>query len=56
VPCRRDYHLLESLSSALVDELFARFAVTRARVRVRKPDVALALPVRHAAVLAERRR
>ena len=51
----RAYHLLEALASALADALLARYPLTRARVRVRKPDVELARPVDHAAVVAERR-
>lgn len=48
------YHLLEALAAALADELVARFPVTRARVRVRKPDVVLPRPVEYAAVVVER--
>jgi dihydroneopterin aldolase len=48
------YHLLEALAAALADELVARFPVTRARVRVRKPDVVLPRSVEHAAVVVER--
>ena len=51
----RAYHLLEALASALADALLTRFPVTRVRVRVRKPDVVLARPVEHAAVVVERR-
>jgi len=50
------YHLLEALAAALADALLERFPVSRARVRVRKPDVALSRPVDHAAVVVERRR
>ena len=52
----RSYHLLEALSTAIADALIERFPLTRARVRVRKPDVVLARPVDHAAVVVERRR
>ena len=48
------FHLLEALASAVVDALLERFPVEWARVRVRKPDVAL--PVEHSAVTLERRR
>ncbi|HEX6700245.1 MAG TPA: dihydroneopterin aldolase [Gaiellaceae bacterium] len=48
------YHLLEALAAAVADGLLERFAVEWARVRVRKPDVAL--PVEHSAVTVERRR
>ena len=51
----RAFHLLEAFASALADVLVERFPVTRARVRVRKPDVVLARPVDHAAVVVERR-
>jgi dihydroneopterin aldolase len=50
----RDFRLLEALASAVADELVARFPVTRARVRVRKPDVRLDAPVDWAAVSVER--
>jgi dihydroneopterin aldolase len=49
--------LLESLCGAVVDGILDRFpAVSRARVRVRKPDVVLDPPVEHAAVVVERSR
>jgi dihydroneopterin aldolase len=50
----RSYNLLEAFASALAEALVSRFPLTRARVRVRKPDVALARPVEHAAVVVER--
>jgi dihydroneopterin aldolase len=50
------YRLLESLATALADALVDRLPLARARVRVRKPDVRLAVPVEHAAVVAERSR
>ena len=50
----RAYHLLEALASALADALLGRFPLARVRVRVRKPDVELARPVDHAAVVVER--
>jgi dihydroneopterin aldolase len=49
------YRLLEALAAALADEVLRRLPVRRVRVRVRKPDVRLALPVEHAAVVVERR-
>ena len=52
----RDYHLLEALASAIAERLVAELSVASVRVRVRKPDVRLALPVDHAAVTVERRR
>jgi dihydroneopterin aldolase len=50
----RAYQLLEALATALADALVERLPLARARVRVRKPDVRLAVPLRHAAVTAER--
>jgi dihydroneopterin aldolase len=50
----RAYHLLEALATALADALVARYPLSRARVRVRKPDVVLARAVEHAAVVVER--
>ena len=50
------FHLLEALAAAIADELVRRLTVTRVRVRVRKPDARLALPVEHAAVVVERAR
>jgi 7,8-dihydroneopterin aldolase/epimerase/oxygenase len=35
----RRFRLLEGLAAAVADEIVARFAVERVRVRVRKPDV-----------------
>jgi 7,8-dihydroneopterin aldolase/epimerase/oxygenase len=48
------YHLLEAFGSAIADTLVSRFPLARVRVRVRKPDVVLARPVDHAAVIVER--
>jgi 7,8-dihydroneopterin aldolase/epimerase/oxygenase len=48
----RAFHLLEALAAAVADTLLDRFPVARVRVRVRKPDVRLA--VEHAAVSVER--
>jgi dihydroneopterin aldolase len=50
------YRLLEALASVLAETLVGRFPLTRVQVRVRKPDVTLATPVEHAAVVVERRR
>jgi dihydroneopterin aldolase len=52
----RAYHLLEAFATAIADALVDRFPLTRARVRVRKPDVVLARRVDHAAVVVERLR
>jgi dihydroneopterin aldolase len=49
--------LLEGLAGAVADGIVDGFAaVTRARVRVRKPDVVLEPPVEYAAVVVERAR
>jgi dihydroneopterin aldolase len=53
---RRAYQLLEAFATAIAEALLERFPLARARVRVRKPDVVLARPVDHAAVVVERRR
>jgi 7,8-dihydroneopterin aldolase/epimerase/oxygenase len=50
----RTYRLLEALAVALADALAERLQVVYVRVRVRKPDVRLELPVEFAAVSAER--
>jgi dihydroneopterin aldolase len=52
----RAFQLLEALAAAVAEELLARFPVERARVRVRKPDVALDPPVEFAAATVERSR
>ena len=55
VSAARQFHLLEALAAAVADELVERFPVTRARVRVRKPDVRLDPAVEYSAASAERR-
>lgn len=50
----REFHLLEALAGAVADAVTERFAVERARVRVRKPDVELELPVDYTAATVER--
>ncbi|MSO57480.1 MAG: dihydroneopterin aldolase [Thermoleophilia bacterium] len=50
------YQLLEALADALALALVERLPLTRARVRVRKPDVVLAVPLEYSAVVAERYR
>ena len=47
------YHLLEAFATALADTMLARFAVDKARVRVRKPNVRLEVPSEHSAVEVE---
>jgi dihydroneopterin aldolase len=51
----RAYDLIEAFATAIAEALATRFPLDRVRVRVRKPDVALARPVEHAAVVVERR-
>jgi dihydroneopterin aldolase len=48
--------LLETLASAVADALLKRFPLERVRVRVRKPEVRLDVPVAWAAATAERSR
>jgi dihydroneopterin aldolase len=50
----RAYHVLEALAAALAERLRGLPGVASVRVRVRKPDVQLDLPVEHAAVTVER--
>lgn len=50
----RRYRLLEALATAIADRLLHDLPVRRVRVRVRKPDVRLAVPVEHSAVVVER--
>jgi 7,8-dihydroneopterin aldolase/epimerase/oxygenase len=51
----RPHHLLESLAAEIADVLVAQFAVGRATVRVRKPEVRPAgVELEFAAVTAER--
>jgi dihydroneopterin aldolase len=50
----RAFHLLEAFGAALADALLTRLPLARVRVRVRKPDVLLGLPVTHTAVSVER--
>jgi dihydroneopterin aldolase len=50
------YQLHEALAAAVADAMLDRFPVTRARVRVHKPDIRLDPPVESAAVIVERSR
>jgi dihydroneopterin aldolase len=52
----RAYMLLEAFASALAETLLSRFPLERVKVRVRKPDIVLASPVEHAAVVVDRSR
>jgi dihydroneopterin aldolase len=51
----RSFDLIESLAGAVADELVGRLAVSRVRVRVRKPRPA-GVPAEWSAATAERRR
>ena len=50
----RRFNLIEALAAAVADELIVRFDVSRARVRVRKPQVELAAPAEYTAATVER--
>jgi len=52
----RRFNLIEALAGAVADALVTRFDVSRARVRVRKPDVQLGGPVEFTAATVERAR
>jgi dihydroneopterin aldolase len=52
----RQFQLLEAIAAAVADALLARFEPARVRVRVRKPQVRLAVPVEHTAATVERSR
>ena len=50
------YALLEALAAAVADALLDRFPIAYARVRVRKPEVRLDVPVEYSAASVERSR
>ena len=50
----RQFQLLEALAAAVADALVDRFSLERARVRVRKPQVALGDALEYSAASAER--
>ena len=52
---RADGRSWREIAADLADALLAGLALTAVRVRVRKPDVDLGLPVEHVAVVVERR-
>jgi dihydroneopterin aldolase len=60
VDCVRDvstgkrFNLIEALAAEIADALVGRFDVSRARVRVRKPEVQLGSPVEFTAATVER--
>lgn len=47
-------NLIEALAAAVADALLERFRISRARVRVRKPQVQLGAPVEWTAATVER--
>ncbi len=56
VSASRELQLLETLAATVADALMQRFPLERARVRVRKPEVRLEVPVEWTAASAERSR
>lgn len=52
----RQFQLLESIAAAVAEALLERFPLERVRVRVRKPQVQLGVPVEHTAASVERSR
>ena len=52
----RQFQLLESIAAAVAEALLERFPLEWARVRVRKPQVQLGVPVEHTAASVERSR
>jgi dihydroneopterin aldolase len=54
VSASRRFNLIEALAAAVADTLIERFEVSRARVRVRKPEVTLEAPVAYTAATVER--
>jgi len=56
VSASNQFRLLEAVAVALAQELLERFPLERARVRVRKPQVELGVPVEYAAATVERSR
>ena len=56
VSAERQFQLLESMAGAVAAALLERFPLQRARVRVRKPQVQLGVPVEYSAATAERSR
>jgi len=52
----RNFNLIEALAASVADSLLERFPVSRARVRVRKPEVILNASVDFTAAIADRTR
>ena len=52
----RNLNLIEALAASVADSLLERFPISRARVRVRKPEVRLDATVDFTAAIADRTR
>jgi len=52
----RNFNLIEALAASIADALLERFPISRARVRVRKPEVRLGATVDFTAAIADRTR
>jgi dihydroneopterin aldolase len=52
----RNFNLIEALAASVADSLLERFPISRARVRVRKPEVKLNATVDFTAAIADRTR
>jgi dihydroneopterin aldolase len=52
----RNFNLIEALAASVADSLLERFPISRARVRVRKPEVKLNATVDFTAAVADRTR
>jgi dihydroneopterin aldolase len=52
----RNFNLIEALAASIADSLLERFPISRARVRVRKPEVKLDATVDFTAAVANRTR
>ena len=50
----RRFNLIEALAAAVADALLERFEISRVRVRVRKPEVDVGVPVAYTAASVER--
>jgi dihydroneopterin aldolase len=49
----RNFNLIEALAASIADSLLERFPISRARVRVRKPEVRLGATVDFTAAIAD---
>jgi dihydroneopterin aldolase len=50
----KNFNLIEALAANVADSLLERFPISRARVRVRKPEVRLDASVEYTAAIADR--